>query len=515
MSESDVWKIIAEPSKAAKGIEELEEVMKNKFGSITKRVNLFGTNIAKRLERIQSAIASFGDGFKDVGGGIESGAQGVEKGIAGIGSSLGSLGSGIGDVGGGLSSVGGGIESVGSGIGALGTGLSGAAVGLVAVGTALPVAANGFMSMCTAIAGSINYIPQLIAFGVALVGVSILGDGLMSAGTGLLNMGNGMLAMSTSLTAAATGLTLLGAALPIVAKGFMQMLTYLTPTIEQMPGLLLFVATMVIFSLLGEGLLLAGQGLVAIAKGFLMMAEALPAVNAAMVMLIDCLANTTLNIGGVITFVLLAAAMFILASAIGKINEGLNPMVADLAKMGSVFSAGFIVGIAVFAVMMLLLSLALGKVASGMDKVTKSLQGQYNQLLKNIPLFTMLAILQNPFMGAITVAAATAAGFLVSALIPQMATGGVVSAPTVTMVGEGRYPEAVVPLGNSPQFARMKNDIANSVLQGIAAIGGLKGGSAPVELVLSIDGEKLARTIIPAIDRENRRKGFRLQVKEV
>lgn len=91
---------------------------------------------------------------------------------------------------------------------------------------------------------------------------------------------------------------------------------------------------------------------------------------------------------------------------------------------------------------------------------------------------------------------------------PAMATGGVVSKPTMALVGEGRYPEAVVPLGNSPQFASMKADIASAVLQGVAAMSGGKGNSGGnVEVVLNIDGDKFARAVMPAMEREYRRKG--------
>lgn len=103
-------------------------------------------------------------------------------------------------------------------------------------------------------------------------------------------------------------------------------------------------------------------------------------------------------------------------------------------------------------------------------------------------------------------------------LLP-MASGGIVSAPTIALVGEGRYPEAVVPLGNSPQFDQMKNDIANAVLQGIAAAGlgrnRVKTNGDPVVVELILDGEKFARTVIPAIDKENRRRGYPMQVRRV
>ena len=100
--------------------------------------------------------------------------------------------------------------------------------------------------------------------------------------------------------------------------------------------------------------------------------------------------------------------------------------------------------------------------------------------------------------------------------IPAMAAGGIITAPTYALVGEGKYPEAVVPLGNSPQFTQMKNDIANTVLSGLAAAG-LTGGKnkEPIVIELVLDGDKFARAVIPAIDKENRRRGYNLQVRRV
>ena len=102
--------------------------------------------------------------------------------------------------------------------------------------------------------------------------------------------------------------------------------------------------------------------------------------------------------------------------------------------------------------------------------------------------------------------------------LPAMATGGVVSAPTITMVGEGRYPEAVVPLGDSPQLSSMKADIANAVLQGIMALqsaNGRSGNSGGNEIVLNVDGTNLARVMIPQIENEQRRMGYALALREV
>ena len=86
---------------------------------------------------------------------------------------------------------------------------------------------------------------------------------------------------------------------------------------------------------------------------------------------------------------------------------------------------------------------------------------------------------------------------LVKALLPAMATGGVVTGPTIAMVGEGKYPEAVVPLGDSPQFAEMKADIANAVVQAVSALNVGSGKSARnMTVQLHIDGRQFAETTV-------------------
>lgn len=63
---------------------------------------------------------------------------------------------------------------------------------------------------------------------------------------------------------------------------------------------------------------------------------------------------------------------------------------------------------------------------------------------------------------------------------PAMARGGVVSAPTLALIGEGRYNEAVVPLGNSPQFTDMKTSIADAV------VARQSNGNSPVNLTVQV-----------------------------
>ena len=98
--------------------------------------------------------------------------------------------------------------------------------------------------------------------------------------------------------------------------------------------------------------------------------------------------------------------------------------------------------------------------------------------------------------------------------IPQMATGGVVSTPTVAMIGEGRYSEAVVPLGNSPQFKAMKDDIASQVARSLARIpqyqsSSAGGGQTPV--ILQIDGRTFARALLPYTGYTQPQTGVKLQ----
>lgn len=101
----------------------------------------------------------------------------------------------------------------------------------------------------------------------------------------------------------------------------------------------------------------------------------------------------------------------------------------------------------------------------------------------------------------------------IQAMVPQMATGGVVDQPTMAMIGEGRYNEAVVPLGNSPQFAEMKEDIASAVLRKIGPTpayqsGQPSGGQTPV--VIQLNGRDLARAILPYIGYTQSQVGVKL-----
>lgn len=437
-------------------VQDIAAIVSENFGQMTKKVNLFGTNVAKRLERIAAAnkeiASSFGDMGKETGNGIEAATGSTVTAMKDIGGSLDGIGSGIGSVGDGIGKIGTSIGEVGKGLGAVG---------------------GAFESV-----GS---------------GVNAMGDGVSKFGTGLLAAANG----------AATCVTVL----PALGTAMLMMAANVSGITQYIPDLLVMTATLTAFSLLGEGLAAAGVGIQGISQGMLAMGDALPFVSEGMTLLIEQLTTTSVSLGGILTFVLLAASMFVMALALQKINENLAPMVQSLGTMGNIFSTGFVVGITVFTVMMALLALTLGKVASGMDKVTAAMDKQITKLGVLIPLQATSAILANPIVGGITVAAATAAGFVMKALVPQLATGGVAYGPTYAMIGEGRYPEAVIPLGDSPQFTSMKSDIANAVLQGLSAMNTGNTSSRSEEIVLNIDGERFARAILPKIDKERSRKG--------
>lgn len=68
--------------------------------------------------------------------------------------------------------------------------------------------------------------------------------------------------------------------------------------------------------------------------------------------------------------------------------------------------------------------------------------------------------------------------------IPYLASGGVVTSPTLAMVGEGKYDEAVIPLGNSPQMKELVNQIANATKS--------KGSDEPIQVNVYIGNEQIA-----------------------
>ena len=94
--------------------------------------------------------------------------------------------------------------------------------------------------------------------------------------------------------------------------------------------------------------------------------------------------------------------------------------------------------------------------------------------------------------------------------IPKMAKGGVVDSPTVALIGEGKYREAVVPLGNSPQFKGMQESIADTVTLKLEQQNrpSSQRGGAPI--ILQINGKDIARAILPDLGITRPQTGVRL-----
>lgn len=89
-----------------------------------------------------------------------------------------------------------------------------------------------------------------------------------------------------------------------------------------------------------------------------------------------------------------------------------------------------------------------------------------------------------------------------------LATGGIVTQPTFAMIGEGKYNEAVIPLGNSPQMKELQQGIAERVVQTNNYYNGgndLPSGNATVQL--NIDGRALGRATINNIHKVRRQVG--------
>lgn len=89
-----------------------------------------------------------------------------------------------------------------------------------------------------------------------------------------------------------------------------------------------------------------------------------------------------------------------------------------------------------------------------------------------------------------------------------LASGGVVTGPTFALIGEGKYNEAVVPLGNSPQFQSMKEGIAGEVINRIYSPSNSSNNNRPI--ILNINGKELARTILPDLQQAVPQTGVRL-----
>lgn len=74
-----------------------------------------------------------------------------------------------------------------------------------------------------------------------------------------------------------------------------------------------------------------------------------------------------------------------------------------------------------------------------------------------------------------------------SVKVPKLASGGVVKNATMAMIGEGAYPEAVVPLGNSPQLAELVDRISEAVNK-------TADDDTPISVTVNMDSQVLFKS---------------------
>lgn len=71
---------------------------------------------------------------------------------------------------------------------------------------------------------------------------------------------------------------------------------------------------------------------------------------------------------------------------------------------------------------------------------------------------------------------------------PKLATGGVVRGPTDALIGEGKYPEAVIPLGSSPEL----QDMIDKIAQAVSSTPTRNSNSdTPIEVHVYLDGMEI------------------------
>lgn len=85
----------------------------------------------------------------------------------------------------------------------------------------------------------------------------------------------------------------------------------------------------------------------------------------------------------------------------------------------------------------------------------------------------------------------------------KMARGGVVNQPTYAEIGEGVYHEAVIPLGNSPEWNDTKEDLGQYLVEN-----GGGGGTTTVNTVVELNGREIVKAISEDMHDDWRRRGW-------
>lgn len=114
--------------------------------------------------------------------------------------------------------------------------------------------------------------------------------------------------------------------------------------------------------------------------------------------------------------------------------------------------------------------------------------------------------------GLAAIPEALAAGGLLAKTVPAFATGGIVTGPTLAMIGEGNGPEAVLPLTGG-YIEELGSMIGTSVIQAMQ-FNNSQSRSAG-DIILQIDGTQFARIINPYTAKENQRIGNKMIIQGV
>lgn len=366
---------------------------------------------------------------------------------------------------------------------------------IIAIANQAQTTADSVGQMSEKIAASVQTVAQSI--GVAAEGMAAFGAAVSGA------IGGAAASIAALGSAVGVGLVTAAAALPAVGESFVQLGVSLLAATQYIPQLIMFGVALGVLALMGDGLNAAGAGLLWVAEAVALMTATIPAAIQNINLLATGISFTGQTLLSLLCLVLIAASFLVLSLAMKSANDQIVPFNNSLSQMKELLSTGFVVQTGIFALLMAGLALVAGKTASGIDKITSAMGRQAAKLKVLLPLLAAQAVLSNPIMGAITVGLAVASAAIMATVVPAMAKGGIVDSPTVALVGEGRYPEAVIPLGDSPQFRDMKSDIVASVLNGING-----GGGGSAEIVLNMDGRELARRLVNHLNGEYRRRGY-------
>ncbi|WP_020700410.1 hypothetical protein [Paenibacillus ginsengihumi] len=91
--------------------------------------------------------------------------------------------------------------------------------------------------------------------------------------------------------------------------------------------------------------------------------------------------------------------------------------------------------------------------------------------------------------------------------VPQMAKGGIVSSPTLAMIGEAGT-EAVVPLEDTSFVDAIGSAVGTAVVTAMQMAGaGNQAAGTGGDIVVNLDGATLARVLLPYTQREQQRQG--------